>query len=52
MINHFLIKVTEDILSHPSVRSGDDGGNTGSSSIDAECGYAMKDSTVSKVDQV
>ena len=42
----------EDILSHPSVRSGDDGGDTGSSSIDAECGYAMKDSTVSKVDHV
>ena len=42
----------EDILSHPSVKSGDDGGDTGSLSIDAECGYVMKDSTVSKVDYV
>ena len=42
----------EDILFHPSVRSGDDGGDTGPSPIDAECGYAMKDSTIVKVDHV
>ena len=38
----------KDTLSHPLVRTGDDGGDPESSPVDAKYGYVIKDSTVSK----